>query len=120
MHASKLSLEIWFWAAYLMATHSNGISALQLKNQLGPAPLDWKGVRVGQRVDRGATVQPPSLLTRQGGRDLVTKQGNGAPGVVEVTAGKLCRVEVHPVEGIPCQQLGQSVGRVGGRLGDDR
>ncbi len=35
MHATKLSLEIWFWAAYLMATHSNGISALQLKKQLG-------------------------------------------------------------------------------------
>jgi hypothetical protein len=28
MHASKLPLTIWFWAAYLMATHSNGISAL--------------------------------------------------------------------------------------------
>jgi hypothetical protein len=25
----------WFWAAFLMATHSNGISALQLENQLG-------------------------------------------------------------------------------------
>ena len=35
MHASKLPLTIWFWAAYLMATHSNGISALQLQNQLG-------------------------------------------------------------------------------------
>jgi hypothetical protein len=30
LHASKLSLTVWFWAAYLMATHSNGISALQL------------------------------------------------------------------------------------------
>jgi hypothetical protein len=27
-------LTIWFWAAYLMATHSNGISALQLQRQL--------------------------------------------------------------------------------------
>ena len=35
MHRSKLPLTVWFWAAYLMATHSNGISALQLKNQLG-------------------------------------------------------------------------------------
>ena len=35
MHASKLPLTIWFWAAFLMATHSNGISALQLQNQLG-------------------------------------------------------------------------------------
>ena len=35
MHGSKLALIAWFWAAYLMATHSNGISALQLQKQLG-------------------------------------------------------------------------------------
>jgi len=35
MHGSKLKLTVWFWAAYLMATHSNGISALQLQRQLG-------------------------------------------------------------------------------------
>jgi hypothetical protein len=35
MHASKLPLTVWFWAAYLMATHSNGIAALQLQKQLG-------------------------------------------------------------------------------------
>lgn len=35
MHGSKLPLTLWFWAAYLMASHSNGLSALQLKSQLG-------------------------------------------------------------------------------------
>lgn len=35
MHGSKLPLAVWFWAAYLMATHSNGLSALQLQSQLG-------------------------------------------------------------------------------------
>ena len=35
MHRSHLPLTIWFWAAFLMATHSNGISALQLQNELG-------------------------------------------------------------------------------------
>ena len=35
MHRTKLSLTIWFWAAHLMATHSNGMSAQQLKGQLG-------------------------------------------------------------------------------------
>lgn len=35
MHGSKLPLTVWFWAAYLMATHSNGISALQVQAQLG-------------------------------------------------------------------------------------
>src|SRR5512132_3124078 len=34
MHGSKLPLTVWFWAAYLMATHSNGIAALQLQKQL--------------------------------------------------------------------------------------
>jgi transposase-like protein len=35
MHGSKLPLTVWFWTAYLMATHSNGISALQVHRQLG-------------------------------------------------------------------------------------
>ena len=35
LHGSKLPLTVWFWAVYLMATHSNGISALQLQKQLG-------------------------------------------------------------------------------------
>jgi len=35
LHRSKLPLLVWFWAAFLMATHSNGISALQLQKQLG-------------------------------------------------------------------------------------
>ena len=34
MHGSKLPLTVWFWAVYLMATHSNGISALQLQRLL--------------------------------------------------------------------------------------
>jgi hypothetical protein len=35
MHKTHLPLTVWFWAAYLMATHSNGISARQLWKQLG-------------------------------------------------------------------------------------
>ena len=35
LHGSKLPLIVWFRAAYLMATHSNGISALQVQKQLG-------------------------------------------------------------------------------------
>ena len=34
IHHSKRPLTTWFWAAYMMATHSNGISALQLQRQL--------------------------------------------------------------------------------------
>lgn len=35
MHRSKLSLHLWFMAAHLVTSHSNGISALQLQAQLG-------------------------------------------------------------------------------------
>jgi transposase-like protein len=35
MHRSHLPLQEWFWAAYLVATHTPGISAHQLQRQLG-------------------------------------------------------------------------------------
>src|SRR5215470_8658267 len=34
MHHSKLPLTAWFWAAFVMATQPNGISALQLQREL--------------------------------------------------------------------------------------
>jgi transposase-like protein len=35
MHRSHLPVHLWFWAAYLVATHTPGISAVQLQRQLG-------------------------------------------------------------------------------------
>jgi hypothetical protein len=35
LHHSKLPLTIWFWAAYVMATQPNGISAQQLQREVG-------------------------------------------------------------------------------------
>ncbi|WP_081609005.1 IS1595 family transposase [Paramagnetospirillum caucaseum] len=35
MHRSKVSLRTWFLAAHIMATHSNGMSALQMQAHLG-------------------------------------------------------------------------------------
>lgn len=40
MHGSKLEPTVWFWAAYLMATHSNGISATHVQMQLGLGPYN--------------------------------------------------------------------------------
>ena len=51
MHGSKLPLTAWFWAAYLVATHSNGISALQLRNQLGLG--SYKSVAPGRQTSPG-------------------------------------------------------------------
>lgn len=35
LHGSKVPLHAWFWAAYLVTTHTPGFSALQLQRQLG-------------------------------------------------------------------------------------
>jgi transposase-like protein len=35
LHRTRLPLSLWFWAAYLVSTHTPGISALQLRRQLG-------------------------------------------------------------------------------------
>lgn len=35
MHGTHLPLRTWFLVAYLLATHSNGMSALQLQPKLG-------------------------------------------------------------------------------------
>jgi hypothetical protein len=35
MHRTRMPLRVWFWAAYLVATHHPGISAKQLQRQLG-------------------------------------------------------------------------------------
>lgn len=35
MHGTRTPLLVWFWAAYLVATHHPGISAKQLQRQLG-------------------------------------------------------------------------------------
>lgn len=35
MHRTKTSLQVWFWAAYLVATSTPGISALEIQKKLG-------------------------------------------------------------------------------------
>jgi transposase-like protein len=35
LHNTRTPLTLWFWAAYLMSTHTPGISASQLQRQLG-------------------------------------------------------------------------------------
>ena len=40
MHDSHMPPRLWFWAAYWMATHTPGISAVQLQRQLGIAKVD--------------------------------------------------------------------------------
>jgi transposase-like protein len=35
LHRTRVPLCLWFWAAYLVATHTPGMSAVQLQRQLG-------------------------------------------------------------------------------------
>lgn len=60
LHRSKLPLQVWFWAAHLMATHSNGMSALQLAAQLGVTyKTAWL---LGQKLRRSMIDPDRSLL----------------------------------------------------------
>jgi predicted RNA-binding Zn-ribbon protein involved in translation (DUF1610 family) len=83
MHHSKLPLTAWFWAAYLMATHSNGISALQLQRQLafGSYKTAW-------------------LLCAKLRRSMLAPGRSSLAGLVEVDETEIaCRGKTDPVTG---------------------
>jgi hypothetical protein len=35
MDKTRTALSLWFWAAYLVATHTPGVSAVSLQRRLG-------------------------------------------------------------------------------------
>jgi len=71
MHRSKLPLTVWFWAAHLMSTHSNGMSARQLEDQLG------------------LTYKTAWLLTQKLRRSMVDPEREPLEGVVEVDQAEI-------------------------------
>ena len=71
MHRSKLPLTVWFWAAHLMSTHSNGMSARQLEDQLG------------------LTYKTAWLLTQKLRRSMVDPDREPLEGVVEVDQAEI-------------------------------
>jgi len=71
MHRSKLPLTVWFWAAHLMATHSNGMSALQFEAQLG------------------ITYKTAWLLAQKLRRSMIDPQREPLEGVVEVDQAEI-------------------------------
>jgi len=71
MHRSKLPLTVWFWGAHLMATHSNGMSARQLGDQLG------------------LTYKTAWLLTQKLRRSMVDPDRQPLEGVVEVDQAEI-------------------------------
>ena len=71
MHRSKLPLTMWFWAAHLMTTHSNGMSALQLQDQLG------------------VTYKTAWLLTQKLRRSMLDPDREPLEGVVEIDQAEI-------------------------------
>jgi transposase-like protein len=74
MHRSRLPLTTWFWAAHLMTTHSNGMSSLQLQDQLG------------------VTYKTASLLTQKLRRSMVNPDRDTLPS----SPGLRCNLQRHP------------------------
>ena len=71
MHRSKLPLTVWFSAAHLMSTHSNGMSARQLEDQLG------------------LTYKTAWLLAQKLRRSMVDPDRDALEGVVEVDQAEI-------------------------------
>jgi predicted RNA-binding Zn-ribbon protein involved in translation (DUF1610 family) len=71
LHRTKLPLTVWFWAAHLMSTHSNGMSARQLEDQLG------------------LTYRTAWLLTQKLRRSMVDPNRALLEGVVEVDQAEI-------------------------------
>jgi ISXO2-like transposase domain len=71
LHRTKLPLTAWFWAAHLMSTHSNGMSARQLEDQLG------------------LTYRTAWLLTQKLRRSMVDPDREPLEGLVEVDQAEI-------------------------------
>jgi transposase-like protein len=56
MQSSHTPLSVWFWAAYLMTTHTPGVSAVQVQRQLGIATYETAFLILHKL--RSATVRP--------------------------------------------------------------
>jgi transposase-like protein len=63
MHGTRTPLRLWFWAAYLVATHHPGISAKQLQRHLGIGRHETAWMLLHKL--RGAMVAPERELLKR-------------------------------------------------------
>lgn len=61
LHRSKIPIQEWFWSAYLVATHTPGISAKQLQRQLGISNYESTWYLL-QRLRKGMVNESRTLL----------------------------------------------------------
>ena len=64
LHRTLLPLTQWFWASYLVTTHTPGLSALQLQRQLGIGRYETAWVILHKL--RQAMVRPDRAVAREG------------------------------------------------------
>jgi transposase-like protein len=111
LHRTRTPLTLWFWTAYLMTTHTPGVSAVQLQRQLGIDRYEtaWgmlqKLRRAMVRPDRDplkaevevdeAYVGGPEAGLR-GGRELLTKALIVAAVEIRGRASGRVRLQVVP------------------------
>jgi hypothetical protein len=122
MHGSKLSLTVWFWAAYLMASHANGISALQLQKQLGlgscksawflAAKLRLAMVAPGRSPLKGLVEADETTFPCRSKDDPITGGGGRSAqgkrliaGAVEVQDGRPGRIRLSEIKNFSAASL---------------
>ena len=87
MHGTRTPLRLWFWAAYLVATHTPGISAVQLQRQLGLGRYETAWL-ILQKLRRAMVAPEREMLRGEievdegfiGGRNAARKAGRDRVG----------------------------------------
>src|SRR3954470_8019189 len=119
---SKLALTIWFLAAFLIATHSNGLSARQLQRLLGLGSYRTAWMLIGklrramvdpQRVPLSGLIEADEstlpLRTQEdppaggGGRSLEGKMA--IAGAVEINDGVVGRLRLQAIDDYSAETL---------------
>jgi predicted RNA-binding Zn-ribbon protein involved in translation (DUF1610 family) len=122
LHDSKLALTIWFLAAFLIATHSNGLSARQLQSMLGLGSYRTAWMLAGklrramvapQRAPLSGLIEADEstlpLRTKDdppaggGGRSLEGKMA--IAGAVEISDGVVGRLRLQAIDNYSAQTL---------------
>ena len=125
MHKTRTPLVLWFWAAYLVATHTPGISAVQLQRQLGipryetawlilhklrRAMVNPEREPLRREVELDETYVGGRHSARRGGRQ---REGKTLVGVaVEVRGSGSGRVRMSVLSGLDQDTLAGSVGEL--------
>lgn len=119
MHGTRTPLRLWFWAAYLVATHTPGISAVQLRRQLaiGRYETAWlilhklrRAMVAPEREPLKAEVELDETLV--GGRDSERRGGRQRDGkalvavAVEVRGSGAGRIRLRAVPDASARTLG--------------